>query len=154
LPAKTLKTLYFSLIHCHFVYAVEIWGCALQSVLNELYIKQKAAIRIISGVKYNAHTEHLFKKLEILKFFDLVTLCKNKLSFQIIHYKSPLLLQNVWLSNRQLRIANLGALDQDQDEERRLRNEDNLHEPYARLDQTSRLPYFSYPKLWNSLNDE
>jgi hypothetical protein len=39
LPSGALKTLYFSLIHCHFVYAVEIWGCALQSSLNDLFLK-------------------------------------------------------------------------------------------------------------------
>jgi hypothetical protein len=153
LPVKTLKTLYFSLIHCHFVYAVEIWGCALQSVLNDLYLKQKTAIRIISGVNYNAHTEHLFKKLEILKLLDLVIFCKNKLTFNIIYYKSPLLLHNVWVSNRQRRLTILGDQDQDH-EERRLRNEDDLYKPYARLDQTSRLPYFSYPKIWNSLQND
>jgi hypothetical protein len=183
LPPVALKTLYFSLIHCHFIYAVEIWGCSLQSSLNDLFLKQKTAIRIISGEKYNAHTEHLFKKHEILKLPDLIAFCKIKLSYQIIKCKSPSLLQHVWLTNRQRRVINLGAQAQDlgppqalvqvqvqaqaqdrdqvrdqdlvqvhaQDQNRRLRNEDDLYEPYARHDYTARLPYFSFPKLWNSL---
>jgi hypothetical protein len=165
------------LVRQHYVYAVEIWGCALQSSLNDLFLKQKAAIRIISGEKYNAHTEHLFKKHEILKLPDLIDFCKIKLSYQITKCKSPSLLQHVWLTNRQRRVINLGAqdlnqvqaqvqgqdpvqvhahnhqLDQEhnQDQNRRLRNEDDLYEPYARLDFTARLPYFSFPKLWNPL---
>jgi hypothetical protein len=152
LPANTLKTLYFSLIHCHFVYAVEIWGCAFQSSLNELFLKQKAAIRIISGASYNAHTENLFKKLEILKLSDLIALCKAKLTFQILQCKSPLLLHHVWLFNRQRRAAQYEDRDPDldpgQDHQlgnvRRLRNEDDLYEPFSRIDLTARLPYFSY----------
>jgi hypothetical protein len=152
LPANVLKTLYFSLIHCHFIYAVEIWGCALHSSLNDLFLNQKAAVRIICGVKYNAHTEPLFKKLAILKFPDLVTFCKSKLTYQIIHNKIPTLLQHVWPTNRQRRLLNVAVQDREQDQDRRLRNEDDIHEPFSRLDFTSRLPYFSYPKLWNPLD--
>jgi hypothetical protein len=41
LPPQALRTLYFSLIHCHFTYAAEICGCASDSVINELFKKQK-----------------------------------------------------------------------------------------------------------------
>jgi hypothetical protein len=150
LPENALKTLYFSIIHCHFIYAIEIWGCALQSALNNLFVKQKSAIRIICGKKYNAHTEHLFKKLEILKFPDLVNFCKLKFMYQIIHKQSPILLHNTWLTNRQRR--DLALDDQDLDRRRVLRNEDDLYEPTAKLDLTNRLLYFSLPKLWNVLS--
>jgi len=53
-------------------YAIHIWTCTNESLLKSLFIKQKQAIRIISGSKYNAHTEPLFKKLNILPFPDLV----------------------------------------------------------------------------------
>jgi hypothetical protein len=41
LPKFALKTLYFSLIHCHFSYAAEIWGCSQQSYSNDLFKMQK-----------------------------------------------------------------------------------------------------------------
>jgi hypothetical protein len=153
LPKSALKTLYFSLIHCHLVYATEIWGCATPSTYNDLYVKQKMAIRIICGEKYNAHTEHLFKKLEILKLPDLINFCKIKLMYQILHLLSPPLLHHVWVSNRQRRL-NINYEDQDRDpnQDRRLRNEDDIYEPTARLDLTARLPFFSFPKLWNALS--
>ena len=66
LPSSALISLYYALFHCHLVYAIEIWSCASWSNINELYLKQKAAIRIISNSTYNAHTQPLFKKLKIL----------------------------------------------------------------------------------------
>ena len=36
------------------------------------FTKQKMAIRIIAGLKYNAHTEPSFKSLKILPFPDLI----------------------------------------------------------------------------------
>jgi hypothetical protein len=52
----------------------------------------------------------------------------------------------------QLVIYNTLDQEHNQDQNRRLRNEDDLYEPYARLDFTARLPYFSFPKLWNPLH--
>jgi hypothetical protein len=155
LPKSALKTLYFSLIHCHLVYATEIWGCAHSSTYNDLYVKQKMAIRIVCGVKYNAHTEPLFKELEILKLPDLINFCKIKLMYQILHLKSPPLLHHLWVTNRQRRLTTLNINHEDlllaPDQDRRLRNEDDIYEPTARLDFTARLPFYSFPKLWNTL---
>ena len=61
---SALKTLYFSLFHCHLIYAAEIWGCAAKNLptVTPIFLKQKQAIRILSSKKYNTHTEPLFKK--------------------------------------------------------------------------------------------
>ncbi len=72
LPLKSLKTLYFSLFHCHLIYAIEIWSSAPSSALQPLIIKQKTAIRIVANKKYNDHTEPLFKELSILPLPDLI----------------------------------------------------------------------------------
>jgi hypothetical protein len=63
LPEKSMISLYYSLFHCHLVYAIEIWSTASPSLIQPLIKKQKAAIRIISNKKYNDHTEPLFKNL-------------------------------------------------------------------------------------------
>ena len=72
LPAAALKTfpigdsatkiLYFSLFHCHLIYAAEIWGCEAKNLLAHIFLKQIQAIRIFSSKKYNTHTETLFKQ--------------------------------------------------------------------------------------------
>jgi hypothetical protein len=69
LSEKSLKALYYSLVHCHLVYGVQVWSCDSQSFLKASRVlrkKQKDAIRIISLSSYNAHTEPLFKRLNIL----------------------------------------------------------------------------------------
>jgi hypothetical protein len=147
LPKQALKSLYFSLVHCHLVYAVEIWGSTLPSYLNVIFLKQKAALRIVSGEKYNAHTEHLFKKLGILKFNDICLLSKLKIMFQILNRQSPQLLHETWPTNRQRRTQD----NDDQEPRQNLRNDDDIFEPLARYESTLRLPLFSLPKIWNDL---
>jgi hypothetical protein len=79
LSTKSLKTLYYSLIHCHLIYGIQIWSCSSPSLTNVLFKKQKAAIRIVCQVKHYAHTESLFKSLEILPFPSLIDFFKNSI---------------------------------------------------------------------------
>jgi len=72
LPEKSLKLLYYTLFYCHLIYASEVWSSAPENMINQLYLKQKSAIRITTNSKYNAHTQPLFKKLEILPLPDLL----------------------------------------------------------------------------------
>lgn len=72
LSDSALLSLYFSTVHCHLVYGIQIWGSASQSTLNELFKKQKNAIRLITKSKYNSHTEPLFKKLQVLPLTSLI----------------------------------------------------------------------------------
>ena len=76
LSSSSLKLLYNSIFHCHLLYAIPIWSCASNSLINMLFKLQKSAIRIISHTQYNSHTEPLFKKLEILPLPDLIHMTK------------------------------------------------------------------------------
>jgi hypothetical protein len=62
----SLKKLYFSMVHSHISYCLNVYGSANQTNLSKLLIKQKQAIRTISLVGYRDHTAPLFKKLNIL----------------------------------------------------------------------------------------
>jgi hypothetical protein len=53
LSSDALKTLYYSLFHCHIVYAIEIWSLASKNLINDIFLKQKAVVRTISGSNYN-----------------------------------------------------------------------------------------------------
>jgi hypothetical protein len=68
LPEVTLKIMYNSLIGSHLNYGVMCWGFN-HKLIDKL---QKKSIRIISNSKYNAHTEPIFKKLEILTVKDML----------------------------------------------------------------------------------
>ena len=50
-----------------------IFTATIQSI-NKLFLKQKKIIRIINHAKYNAHTDILFKRSNILKLSEMVDL--------------------------------------------------------------------------------
>ena len=64
-----LKTLYFSMLHCHLVYGLNVWGSGTETNSKPLVTKQKQAIRLITN---NAHTESLFKKCNMLPVEQLI----------------------------------------------------------------------------------
>ncbi len=145
LPTKSLIALYYSLFHCHLVYAVEIWGSASPSLLQPLIKKQKMAIRLISGANYNSHTEPLFKKLSILPLTNLITFFNLKLIHSFVYNTIPTAFNNTWLTNREHR------LNQPNNEDLALRNDNNLYIPFCHKSNLLRFPLFNLPKIWNSL---
>ena len=60
LNSRALTSLYYSLIHCHIIYAIQIWSICSQDLINKLFTLQKKAIRIIHNLFFNAHTESFF----------------------------------------------------------------------------------------------
>jgi hypothetical protein len=145
LPPNALKTLYYSLFHCHLVYAIEIWSSCSPSTLQPLISKQKAAIRIISSKKYNDHTEPLFKELNILPLPDLITLFNLKLFHSFVHKYIPIAFENSWWTVRNQRD---GVADIE------LRNDDDYYIPRHRTEQILRFPLFNLPITWNLLHTE
>jgi len=144
LNCSSLLLLYHSLFHCHLNYCLPIWSCANNSLINGLYRMQKSAVRIISNVQYNAHTEPLFKKLEILPLPDLISFnCLQFFHRYSINYL-PLSFIGTWTRN----------IERQQSQQIYLRNQYDYDIPFARLTSTSKFPLTSFPKLWNSLNDE
>jgi hypothetical protein len=122
--------------------------------VNKLYLLQKNAIRTISLAKYNAHTEPLFKKLNILKLPDLINLSKVKFMHNFIYNKLPSSFRDTWICNRmrRLRVPPEENAHEVNAPQYQLRNEDDIYEPLARSDQVSKFPLFSYPKIWNALS--
>jgi hypothetical protein len=92
----------------------------------------KKAIRLISNKNYNAHTEPLFKSLEILPLSHLT-------SFLSISFN------NVWLQNAERHREDFVLA---------LRNSENLHVPFARLHSSSIQPYIKLPRMWAQFENE
>ena len=76
LPPTSLKMVYYTIFHCHLIYAIQVWSCCTQKLINDLFKLQKSAIRIICNVNYNSHTEPLFKREDILPLPDLISFFK------------------------------------------------------------------------------
>ena len=68
-PFTTLKTPYYTLIHSHVNYCIEVWGSSVP--LDIVTRLQKRAIRLFFNKPYRAHTEPLLKQAQILKVKDL-----------------------------------------------------------------------------------
>ena len=63
LPFSAMKLIYDSLIISHLQFGITCWGFEW----NKMFKLQKRALRIMTNSKYNAHTEPLFKELDMLK---------------------------------------------------------------------------------------
>ena len=72
LPQNLLKHIYYSQFHSHISYGCQVWGSKLNSI-SQTFILQKKAIRLISFANKDAHTDPLFKNLEIIKLQDIIT---------------------------------------------------------------------------------
>ena len=106
---------------------------------------QKSAIRIITGSSYNAHTEPLFKKLQILPLPDLISF--NKLQFMQRFNQNflPTSFNDTWVRNS---IRNIGENDI------QLRNFDQLRQVHSNLTTLDLFPLYSFPKIWQDFPDE
>jgi hypothetical protein len=145
LTFKAKRYLYFSSIHSHLIFAIQIWSCTTETSLNPLIIKQKMAIRILNDATYNSHTEPLFKSCGILPLKYLCEYFKVQFMQKFTQGFLPSSFDDVWISNKIRRAG------QDQVE---LRNNDDINIPFARLCSTQRQPLSGFPKIWASFPDE
>ena len=140
LPYSALKTLYYALIHPHFLYCLPIISCTSQKNINLLTKSQKWAIRLINKANFNAHTQPLFAFSNILPFPDLI----NQQNFHIIHAYLfnylPQSFSNFLQRNHEAHLHDYP-----------FRNSNDLYVPQAKNDYLKRFPFYAYPKSWNSL---
>jgi len=146
LPVKALLLLYYSLFHCHLIYAAEIWSSAPEHLINQLFLKQKAAIRLIANAKYNAHTQPLFKQFEILPLTKLILYQKLVFFQSVIQKRAPPTFDNVWFTNREYRINRVDANNY-----RELRDDGEYYIPFSRTQTLKRAAIFVLPHEWNLL---
>ena len=78
MPAKQLKTLYYSLIHPYLNYGILLWGGTHKSYTHKLQVLQNKAIRVINNYKYNESASPIYRKLNIMTFDNMYKLesCK------------------------------------------------------------------------------
>ena len=124
---SALKSVYYSLLHSHFIHGIQVWSSTATSNFKCLYIKQKTDIRHINCAKYNSHSEPLFKISCVLPLPKLVEFFKLQFfhNFVIKSYQRPLP-----TSGQEIKKI--------------------LH-PSAK---TEKYPFFSFPRQWSSFPDE
>jgi hypothetical protein len=145
LPKESLTLLYYTMFHSHLIYAINIWSSAPPSSTNAIFKLQKKAIRILTNSNYNAHTEPLFKQLEILTLPDLISFFQYQFMHRYITNRVPVAFANTWTfnSNRQIGLNNIN-----------LRNQNLFQVPVANIKSLERIPYFLFPRIWNGFDNE
>ena len=86
LPPYILRMLYFSLVNAHLNYGILVWGFVPTCLIKI----QKRTIRTITCSKYNAHTEPLFKIMDILMLKELLDINALKFYYKYLRGTLPL----------------------------------------------------------------
>ena len=87
LPQKIKLQIYNSIIQPHLRYGILAWGYSTH--INKVFRLQKRSIRSIAAVKFNAHTDPIFKRLNVLKIDDLRKLCEFTFYYNFVNGRLP-----------------------------------------------------------------
>jgi hypothetical protein len=137
LPLDSLLSLYHALIHSHLSYCSSIFGCANQTSITKLFLKQKQAVRTITKSPFRANTAPIFKKLKILPLSKQIQYSQIKFMRDFHFNLTPISFTDMWVTNNS-RNPNL-----------QLRNGNDLHIPAHHYQSIKRLPKFQFPMVWN-----
>ena len=141
LAIPTLVMLYNTFIHPYLIYCIEIWGSANESSLCLLLRIQKKAIRIISSVHPEVHTEMLFTKYNILNVYRLFQYMLAVFMFKHHRKKLPQVCSNLFTSNEEIHNYNT-------------RQKTWLHVPVSTSTAHMKTVRFMGVKLWNKLSSK
>ena len=92
---KIMKTLYYSFVYPHLLYAIEVWGSADITHLNRLTNLQKRVVRMITfsdrrQIDYSfLPSDPLFLKMEIVKIQDIFKMNVSKFIFKCLNKTNP-----------------------------------------------------------------
>ncbi len=133
LSLKSLRSLYFAMVHSHLIYCPIILSCTSSTNLSTIGKLQKKAIRIMTKSTYNTHTGPLFLANKILPFDKLILQSKLLFFHSIVYKYAPRSFSEIWMKN------NEGELDYN------LRNLDLYVIPQIRIEQFRQIPLTSLP---------
>ena len=89
LQKKVRLTLYHSLFDSHLNFGNLLWSCANKKSLDKIENLQKKCLRNVALKSYKAHTEPIFKDLNILNLRDKFTYCRSIFMHQYRNKNSP-----------------------------------------------------------------
>ena len=135
MPAKQLKTLYYSLIHPYLNYGILLWGGTHKSYTHKLQVLQNKAIRVINNYKYNESASPIYRKLNIMTYDNMYKLESCK--FMYMNSKNEIPSPLIELFTRNTDIHNYNT-----------RHSKDVHIQSRTSDQTSRSFPHQSPKLW------
>lgn len=141
LSSRALKTLYTSFFHSNLLYCTNIYSCTSQNNISTIFKHQKKAIRILSNANYLDHTAPLFENHGILPLSKIIIQARATFMHAIYYNHAPLSFTGIWQTQAQLH-PNIN-----------LRNANDFHLPFPRIELFKRSPLYSLPLAWNNLGD-
>ena len=128
------------MVHPHIVYCLPAYSFTSAKNRSLIFKKQKQCIRLITKSNYNAHTEPLFYKTQILPFEDLVFHQKLQFMHSLFYNYSAAQFPNFILNNtiQQHRFS--------------FRNDLDFFVPRAYVSCVQKMPLIDFPKTWNSID--
>ena len=106
LPSNIRKMIYHSLFDSHLNFGNLLWGCATKKLLEKVENLQKRCIRNVGLKSFRAHTEPIFKKLNILNLSDKIAFSKSVFMHQYKNNKLPVSFSDIFTD-----ITNTDELD-------------------------------------------
>ena len=85
LQKGSLISLYYSFIYPYLIYCNQIWGSACKTQIEPLFILQKKALRIITGVHPRSPSEPLFRQLKFWNCENIFKYLVGRLMYRVYH---------------------------------------------------------------------
>ena len=133
--------LYHSLFHSNLLYCIGPLSTMSNSNSLKILKLQKKAIRSITNSKNKQASNPLFHNLNILPYNLLQKQAKLYFMHAVEYKYAPKTFHNVWQKN------------ENRDINYPLRNNDQYYLPRINIESLKNLPLFTFPTVWNSLED-
>ena len=140
---KLLVSLYYSLIYPYLTYGIVAWGHTYASTLNPIFLLQKKIVSIITFSNYQEHPNPLFKRLNLIQFFDLVFLHTAIYTYDLASNKLPIPFDNFFIEVSKIHRYNT-----------RLASKATYSLPRVRTNHGKFNIRFQGAKIWNSFDEE
>ena len=134
-----LRNIYFAHIHSHINYCNNLFTMASSSTINQLFLIQKRAIRIISKARARSHTSKLFLENGILPLQRLIDYNVLMFMYDLCDKKHPKATQEWW-------VKNYHRIEHDYE----LRTGNNFYIPRLKYKYYENLPLYSFATKWNN----
>ena len=152
---KILKTLYYSLIYPHLIYAIEVWGSADSTHMNHIIILQKRIVRMIKQLDKRQSdfalppADPLFLSMGFLKVHDLFKLKLATFTYKSLNKQNPINFHSWFKLTTQIHSHNTRSKFIDIVN---ARTSNNLFIPFARSTHYGlKSVKVQGPKIWNML---
>ena len=88
LSKPLLIQIYFGQFYSHLSYGCQLWGQFEQNIAQTITL-QKKAIRLLSFAHFQAHSEPIFKELQLLKLTDMIEMTNILFTHSTLNNKAP-----------------------------------------------------------------